>query len=615
MLATERDAYCDRDGEWGCASKQEFAAAVTSPGWFWEQNDWQPSKTDINVDAEGWSYGVSFDSFGASGAEYKGPAPGGGRRSSGVFVSDPRLSLNDIEMLHKMELLNAADATAIAQEGELEPLTPNEGGAGGSSSTAEAEAKQDAPPPKPAKPTPAAAADGGSGSGSGMQYTSPGAAAKSMLHFVRRRRLLRWQCFDIALVTHGVPLSRLPCSHCDLSALEDVAALLLQSLAEASIIAHPRQFNEPKCNALKARLLAALTLDCTQLMEHAEAWQAPGSPEPAGVEGALPPPPPAAEGSAAGVSGVSYSLQRLVEGLLLPFKASCSSTGASVSGLFSGGTNSEALGKRTQELAGALFPFAERRILAQAVIKVHDVPGRATGAAGATTGAAGAAIGTGYIFHCKTLSCGAGCKFAHEVCQNDGCECEYSTCHRADHVSVCQYQLCNCPRAQCTEQVPRRVLDGHVAHWCAYRPANCPFKELGCMTPLTAATVAPHLDECHASHSMLMLARMNEQQTVIKKLHKEGAEARAEATKHSVALAAAMGAIELMQAREGVDTMHEIKKLKAQVAQLEKLKDVEGALTTRMNAVSAQLHQNVETERTRVNLEFGKVAKALAARK
>jgi len=605
MLATERDAYCDRDGEWGFPSRQDYANAVTSPGWFWEQNDWQAAKADLNVGADGWSFGVSFDSFGASAAEYKGSVPGGGRRSSGVFISDPRLSLGDIEMLHKMELLNAADAKAISEEGELEPLTPDidtdaDTSTGSGASTEKA--KQAAPPTKPAKPEkpekPASAAASEAGA---MQYASHGAPAKSILHFVRRRRLLRWQCFDVALITHGVPLSRLPCSHCDLSALEDISALLLQTLAEASIAAHPRQFNEPKCNALKARLVAALALNCTGLLEHADTWQ---TAEEAASASAEPAPPTAL---AAGVTDSSrrgsgnYSLQKRLEGLLLPFKASCGSTGSMVSGMFSSGTNAEALGKRTQELAGALFPHAERRVLAEAVVKAHDVPG--------------AAAGAGYRFHCQALSCGSACRFAHEVCRNAGCDCEYSVCHREAHVALCLYQLVDCPRPQCTERVLRRALDGHVASWCAYRPAHCPFQELGCLTPLTAVTVAPHLEECHASHSLLMLARINEQQAVIKKLHKGAAEARAEAAQHSATLAAVLGSIEVIQLREGVDAAHEVKKLKAQVAALEKLKDVEGTLTTKMNAVSAQLNKTVEVERTRVNLEFGKVAKALAARK
>ncbi len=664
LLAHDRDAFGCRDAEWGCATLAEFSSALLSPGWFYEQAEWQGAKNDPNVDAEGWSYCVDFSGFNEPASEALGKL--GNRRGSVIFLSDPRMSADEQELLLAMEGQNFAVAGAGQQAaaaggaaavgwkvfGGTDDADIDASGAGGyqapgtlTASTAglgsaaaqtndATETKTGAQEGKVPGPAPqeanerrqelarlSAAVRDPAYDATGIGYETRGSATKSMHHFARRRRLLRWQCFDVSLATGGVKLARLPCDHCDLSQVDDIAAVLLNALASASTVAHPRAFNEQKCNVLKTRLVGALKLSCVSVLEEYEASglastsateateateatagvEAPPSPPSAGAAsasaGGAPPKPPRADSPRAG------TLLDLVNGLLLPFKESCASVGSSFSNLLASGTSSELLGRRTADVSHAFFSYAERRQLAVAIIKRHDVP-----VPGST-----ARAGAGYRFHCSQLQCGPSCQFAHETCPNAGCETEYSVMHRQRHKDECQWQEVTCTRG-CGEQgIVRRGLPAHLEHVCPLRPAPCPFAEVGCMpVGLVAGAVEKHVQECHAAHSMLMMRRIAEQQGVIKMLHRQAVEMRAETKMLNAGLTTATASLAVLEARQGVDERHAIDKVNKRV---DKLSGLESTMQDRLNEVSAQLTRNADAERNRVNLEFGKVAKAIAALK
>jgi hypothetical protein len=185
--------------------------------------------------------------------------------------------------------------------------------------------------------------------------------------------------------------------------------------------------------------------------------------------------------------------------------------------------------------------------------------------------------------------------------------------HRQRHKDECQWQEVACTRGCGELGVIRRGLAAHLEHVCPLRPASCPFAEVGCMpVSLVAGAVEKHVQECHAAHSMLMLRRISEQQGVIKMLHRQAAEMRAETKLLTAGLATATATLSVLEARQGVEERHAIDKVNKR---LDKMGGLEGAMQDRLNEVSAQITRNADAERNRVNLEFGKVAKAIAARK
>jgi hypothetical protein len=64
-----------------------------------------------------------------------------------------------------------------------------------------------------------------------------GVREKGMMHFVRRKKMIRTQLFDVNLVNNS---STLTCSHCDLKEVDRLAPVLAEKLTRASLARHPR---------------------------------------------------------------------------------------------------------------------------------------------------------------------------------------------------------------------------------------------------------------------------------------------------------------------------------------------------------------------------------------
>lgn len=241
LLASDRHIYSNRDGSVGFPTLEEYETAMKSVGWEYDvvsSESWMLCKDDKNTDEEGWSYSVDFGGFNEKEKENTERRTS---RSSILYVGDPAMSAIDQNALVDMELQNTDNNACV---------TPS-GGRKVSISSGTTETRD---------------STGMVGDTTSIFFVSNGSAEKSMVHFVRRRRLLRWQQFDLVSVA-GTSLAAQRCDYCDLQEVDNVSAMLLNTLSEASVIAHPRLFDEAKANALKSRLIASLDLMWTQEQE------------------------------------------------------------------------------------------------------------------------------------------------------------------------------------------------------------------------------------------------------------------------------------------------------------------------------------------------------------
>merc|ERR1712194_1003691 len=87
---------------------------------------------------------------------------------------------------------------------------------------------------------------------------------------------------------------------------------------------------------------------------------------------------------------------------------------------------------------------------------------------------------------------------------------------RKSHDFECRFKRIKCK--DCGEAILRKEMPGHMRAACPKRGATCLFGRIGCNVELTCETLGPHLEECHTSHLMLLLARMDEQQETIDNL-------------------------------------------------------------------------------------------------
>ena len=302
-------------------------------------------------------------------------------------------------------------------------------------------------------------------------------ATKGILHFVRRRRLIRLQSFAPDRLLGGIAWV---CDNVDLEKVASLEKHLLHAIVDCSLQKHPRQFSEAKVGALKNHLMAALNLT--------------GGPG----EGAL------------GMKGVQDTL------------ASFAGSGGSIWTVASA-----ALAHKGQEevnenevqrmhlFDSKFFRADEREALANALIHKHD---------------------TDFSFHCNVKNCNSsttpssssssssgitlqsGCPYAPVLCTNKGCEVVFSKKWGANHDARCPYKVIDCSRT-CGENMARKEVEYHISHQCILRPVQCPFACLGCNTDLLFKDLPTHMDDTIQPHMMMGLHRVMEQHEVIVKLN------------------------------------------------------------------------------------------------
>lgn len=590
-LANDRMNFTNREGTQGTSKIEDFEAGLLSQGWAFEEEDWSVCKEDENCDADGYSYCVDFSGFGES-----SPCEKSAPKSSCVFLQAPESDL--IELLSgasvglvEMEMLNRANEKTI----QTPPASPLRRGSVKSPESI---------------------------------YTSQGTAKGSAMQFVRRRRLLRWMSFyplkllsDEYYSAKGfgsdhVPPPTLTCEWTDYQELEKLAALLLNTLAEASLNAHPRHFDEVKCAKLRSGLLLSLDL------KHAHNDMVASNAITAGHEGIT--------AGGGGEEGNPFDDGDKMEGKdkycydfaevklkLDGFATSRKSIQATLSGAI-GGEVTDRVSKRESDISSYYFSYPERRSIAEMIIRGSD---------------------RRYQFHCNQQKCGDDCRFKPAVCPHDGCGRLLSRVHHADHDAICIYKPIPCKRgctsAHCTvvnsgssdgeeetkeappTLIPRREMENHVNLVCPLRPSDCPFHGLGCMAPgLRALDVVGHLEECAVSHSLLTVERVLELSQVVKELNARNAE-----LENTVAalVAADVGHKATMTAAiRGMEKQFGELREKDTKTRGEAFARMERSLQNKFNQISQSgesLSSAQKQEKDRVNGEFAKIAQALSNQK
>lgn len=81
---------------------------------------------------------------------------------------------------------------------------------------------------------------------------------KGMMHFVRRRRLIKFQEFKISKLFPEE--FKATCDHCDLAEMQRIQGILTQILAAASLVAQSKAVQPHMLAALKSKLISELRL-------------------------------------------------------------------------------------------------------------------------------------------------------------------------------------------------------------------------------------------------------------------------------------------------------------------------------------------------------------------
>lgn len=356
---------------------------------------------------------------------------------------------------------------------------------------------------------------------SSLENEHVGSPTKNMIHFVRRKRLLRSQLFTGKHI-HDLG-SRETCSYCDLEEIDKLTSMLLEAAMTASLKLHPRIISIPKINAIKNDIIEALHLN----------------------------------NSAEEISSIvkiysAITLKALIEDFFSR-KGTSLWTMAS-SALSSGQTNFEHISKRTSDISQAFSP-SERTELARLIIRKYDYR---------------------FEFHCNEVNCkesGSGnCPFTTEVCPNADCGIIYSRKHGEKHDSICPHKVIDCDRL-CGEKVVRRTMRSHLSNACELRPVTCPYAEVGCTTDVVCRTLPRHIEDSTQAHMLLTLHRVKEQQDVILKLHQRTHDLENKLTEQNNRLTGvceglrnAIVAVEIAEARSSTAYREEISKLDSKAA-------------------------------------------------
>lgn len=251
---------------------------------------------------------------------------------------------------------------------------------------------------------------------------------KGMTHFVRRRRRIRTQIFIgnkirclINLILTANQHNHGTCDHCDLNFIEKLSNELLEALTKASVHVNPTAHSEVTTIRLKNVLMEILGLaSINEVMT---------------------------------IEQVQSKLEHFVQ--ILDEKQS---RWAKVTAMIGSELHPEKLAWRAAELTREIFALPERMEIAKILIRKYD--------------------GT-HQYHCATEHCGDECEFAPMKCSNEGCHEEFSRKWWGEHDAQCPYKIIPCSR-ECGVTVIRQHLPQHLSLECELRPAECPYKDIGC---------------------------------------------------------------------------------------------------------------------------------------
>jgi hypothetical protein len=375
--------------------------------------------------------------------------------------------------------------------------------------------------------------------------------SKGMVHFVRRRRLVRLQTFAPHLLLGSVAWT---CDYVDTEMISSLEKQLLAAIVGCSLHKHPRQFSEAKVNPLKNHLMASLNLT--------------GSPG----EGSL------------GMDVVQSTLES--------FASSGSSLWSAASAVLHNASDAaENESKRYALFDSTYFRADEREALANALIHKHDKT---------------------FAYHCKYKNCSAvvdaattTCWFAPVHCPNDGCGVVISKKWTANHDTKCGYKLIECTRS-CGEKTRRKSLSTHLERTCQLRPVACPFACLGCKFTgeLVFKDLSGHLESSTQSHLLLSLDHIQSQQETIARLtHKVTTVETAMSHCATQIAALTVGATAVVTQLEASEKKY-LKALHDEVGRVDakatkRLQNIEHQVSTEMTGVKKSVRELGEREAAR----------------
>lgn len=121
-----------------------------------------------------------------------------------------------------------------------------------------------------------------------------------------------------------------------------------------------------------------------------------------------------------------------------------------------------------------------------------------------------------YEVHCHVVGCGTTCQFARVQCPNEGCSEFMSRNYLEAHDSECPYKVIHC---DCGERYKVREMLVHRSEACKLRIVECIFKNIGCIKEVKACDLEHHITEDMASHLLLAVSQIHQQQELIRTLH------------------------------------------------------------------------------------------------
>mmetsp|Transcript_21054 Transcript_21054/g.35659 ORF Transcript_21054/g.35659 Transcript_21054/m.35659 type:complete len:462 (+) Transcript_21054:110-1495(+) len=287
---------------------------------------------------------------------------------------------------------------------------------------------------------------------SDFKDTNSGTNVKSILHFARRRRLLRYQIFDVKLICAREDLT---CSYCDLQEIDKLSNLFLDKLSEASAVKHPARISEVKTVNLKKTFMEVLQLDD---LNDKETYT---------------------------YDGIEQRMQKLIE--------SSKSNWSTASSMFTKDKPVEIVRKRMADLSQFYFTSDEAQEIARLVLRKLDRKN---------------------AFHCKEPACGEECPFFVVQCAYDGCGMHYSKKWSDVHEAGCPHKTVPCTR-KCGLEVKRMDMCNHLEDECELRTVRCPLYDFGCKEEMLAKDMKKHTVDAQEMHLALAMGRMKEIQDVI----------------------------------------------------------------------------------------------------
>jgi len=278
-----------------------------------------------------------------------------------------------------------------------------------------------------------------------------GSKVKGAMHFVRRRRWVRFQYFDTKLIA---PAAELTCSYCDLQEVEKLSSLLLDKLCLSSALKHPSSNSRVKTIALKRSMMGLLDLSN-----------------------------PDAE---------SYSYE-MIETRMKALVSQSRSALSTASSMMASDTVEETHRKRTAWIMQNYFTTDEANEIARLILRVRD---------------------RSNLYHCEVKNCGPECEFFMKICANEGCGCTFSRKWEKQHDDVCLHKIVSCERL-CGENVKRMNMRSHMDEYCGLRGVHCPCFELGCKAEICARDLKDHVQLFQVEHLAMTMKRLKEVQGVV----------------------------------------------------------------------------------------------------